>query len=86
MKTDEAMVALCESMRNEYGGGDEFELDLGELIGRYRAAHERRMRDAEAAKLLPNGWREVAERFGVCKATVYNMAERARQSRRNQAA
>jgi hypothetical protein len=77
--TDEAMTALCEAMRNQYGAGVEFEVALGELVGRYRAAHDRRMRDAEAAKLLPLGPDVVAERLGVCRRSVYYMAERGRK-------
>ena len=83
MQSDEAMLKLCDAMRADYGAGPEFELSLGELVGRYRLAHEKRMRDAQAAELLPTGWRGVAERFGVCKATVYNMAERGRESKRS---
>lgn len=83
--TDEAMARLCEAMR-DFGAGVEFELSLGELVGRYRRAHEARMRDAQAAELLPKGWVFVAERFDVCKATVYNMAKRARESKQDQAA
>lgn len=81
--SDEAMLKLCEAMRIQYGAGPEFEIALGDLIGKYRAAHDKRMRDAQAAELLPHGWREVADRFGVCKATVYNMAERGRESKRS---
>ncbi|TWI04825.1 hypothetical protein IP90_00963 [Luteimonas cucumeris] len=84
--TDKAMQELCERMRSQYGAGVEFELALRELIGRYRVAHEKRMRDVQAADLLHRGWREVSERFGVCKATVYNMAERGRESKQDQAA
>jgi hypothetical protein len=84
--TDEAMHALCDAMRTSYGAGAEFELALGDLVGRYRLAHEKRMRDAQAADLLHGGWEPLAERFGVCKATVYNMAERGRRSKQTQAA
>jgi hypothetical protein len=76
--TDTAMSALCEAMR-DYGAGVEFELQLGELVGRYRRAHDARMRDAEAARLLPLGPDVVAERLGVCRRSVYYMAERGRK-------
>ncbi len=76
---DEAMNRLCETMR-AYGAGPEFELSLGELVGRYRRAHEARMRDAEAARLLPKGWPAVCERFNVAKSTVYKMNRRARST------
>ncbi len=75
-KADEAMAALCEAMR-DFGAGPEFELSLGELVGRYRRAHEARMRDSQAAELLPKyGPDAAAERLGVCRRSVYYMAER----------
>lgn len=77
--TDTAMLALCEAMRDQYGAGAEFELALGELVGRYRRAHDARMRDAEAARLLPLGPQVVADRLGVCRRSVYYMAERGRK-------
>jgi len=75
--TDEAMLKLCEAMRGQYGAGDEFELQLGELVGRYRRAHDARMRDAEAARLLPLGAEIVAERQGCHRVTAYRRARRA---------
>jgi hypothetical protein len=77
--TDIAMAALCDAMR-EYGAGVEFEIALGELVGRYRRAHDARMRDAEAARLLPQGWPVVCEILGVKKSTVYKMNRRARST------
>lgn len=77
-KIDDAMVRLCEEMRT-VGGGVEFELALGELVGRYLVAHDRRMRDVQAANLLPLGPEVAAERLGVCRRTVYYMAERGRK-------
>jgi hypothetical protein len=73
------MLTLCEAMRDKCGAGPEFELALGELVGRYRRAHDARMRDAEAARLLPLGPDVVADRLGVCRRTVYYMAERGRK-------
>lgn len=78
MGADEAMARLCEEMR-AFGAGPDFELELGDLIGQYRKAHERRMRDAQAAELLPLGPDVVCERLGVSRRTVYYMAERARK-------
>lgn len=83
--TDEAMVRLCDAMREQYGAGVEFELSLGELVGRYRRAYDQRQRDAEAARLLPLGAGVVAERQHCHRATAYRRAERARLSRRLQA-
>ncbi len=75
---DEAMNRLCETMR-AYGAGPEFELSLGELVGRYRRAHEARMRDAEAARLLPHGAEALADRQHCHRATAYRRAERGRR-------
>ena len=83
--TDEAISNLCEVMAARYGAGLDFRIALDEMVAKIREAHERRMRDAQAAELLHDGWRPLAERFGVCKATVYNMAERGRASKREQA-
>jgi len=77
--TDEAMTKLCEAMHSQYGAGAEFELALGDLVGRYRAAHDQRMRDAEAAQLLPLGREVAAERLGVAPSTVYKMTHRHRR-------
>lgn len=77
--SDEAMLKLCDAMRSEAGAGVEFELALGELIGKYRQAHEKRMRDAQAADLLPLGRTVAAERLGVAPSTVYKMTHRHRE-------
>lgn len=76
--TDEAMVRLCDAMREQYGAGAEFELSLGELVGRYRRAYDQRQRDAEAARLLPLGVAVVKERQGCHKSTVYRRASRSK--------
>lgn len=77
--TDKAMHELCDAMRQTYGAGVEFELALGELVGRYRIAHEARMRDAQAADLLCLGRTVAAERLKVAPSTVYKMAHRHRR-------
>ena len=77
--TDEAVNNLCEVMSAKYGAGADFQEALHEMIGKVREAHERRMRDAEAARLLPLGPEVVAERLGVCRRSVYYMAERGRK-------
>jgi hypothetical protein len=86
--TDEAMLKLCEVMRDRYCAGPEFELALGDLVGKYRQAHEKRMRDKQAADLLPLGRRVAADRLGVAPSTVYKMTQRYRKtlSTDNQAA
>lgn len=75
--TDDAMASLCDAMRSQYGAGAEFELSLGELVGRYRRAHDKRMQDAEAARLLPLGAEVVATRQGCHRVTAYRRARRA---------
>ena len=76
--TDEAMLTLCEAMRDKCGAGVEFELALGELVGRYRRAHDARMRDAEAARLLPQRGLGVAKELQRChRSTVYRRVSRA---------
>ena len=62
--------ALCEHMREAYGAGPAFEDQLLALIDKYRAAHDRRMRDKHAADLLQAGRLAAAERLGVVPRTV----------------
>ena len=76
-EVDQAMGRLCASME-ACGGGVEFELALGELVGRFQRDHERRMRDAQAADLLALGRMVAAERLSVAPSTVYKMAHRHR--------
>lgn len=76
--TDEAMMRLSESMREQYGAGVDFELALGELVGKYRRAHDAAMRDQEAARLLPMGADVVAIRQGCHLSTAYRRASRAK--------
>lgn len=77
-KIDDAMVRLCEEMRT-VGGGVEFELALGELVGRCIHAHQLRLRDMQAANLLPLGAEIAAERIGCHRSTVYRRASRAKK-------
>lgn len=74
--SDEAMMKLCEAMRIQYGAGAEFELALGDLVGRYRHAHEMHMREKQAADLLALGPDTAAERQGCHRSTVYRRASR----------
>lgn len=76
--SDDAMQSLCEALAAEIGAGVDFELDLGDLIGKYRRKHDRRMLDAEAARLLPLGPDVAAERQNCHRVTVYRRAARAR--------
>lgn len=73
MHGDAEMAALVAAV----DGDVELELALGELIGRFRRKREAAIRDQEAARLLPLGYKVAAERLGVCPATVYNRAARA---------
>ena len=77
--TDEAMAQLYEALRMQYGAGPEAHVALQELVVRYRVAHDKRMRDMEAARLLPLGPEVAAERLGVSRRNVYYMAERGRE-------
>lgn len=74
MKGSAEMAALIAAV----DGDADFELALGELVGRWRKKQEAAIRDREAADLLPLGWRVVVERLGGCKATAYNRAARGR--------
>lgn len=74
--TDDAMLKLSEAMRVEYGAGDEFDIALGELVGKQRAVHDKRMRDAQAAELLPLGAEVAATRQHCHRSTVYRRVSR----------
>lgn len=78
--TDEAVNNLCEVMSAKYGAGDGFRESLMDMVAKVREAHEKRMKDMEAARLLPLGPEVAAERLGVCRRSVYYMAERARKN------
>lgn len=74
--TDEAIENLCEVMAAKYGAGVDFRESLHGMVAKCREAHERRMRDAQAAELLPLGPEVCVERLGVARRTVYYMAHR----------
>lgn len=57
----------------------DLEGELIEKVGRLRRNRDRAIRDVEAARLLPLGPDVAAERLGVCRRSVYYMAERARK-------
>ena len=78
MKSNDAIGELCAALQAEIGAGVEFELDLGELIGKYRRKHDRAMIDAETARLLPLGVEVAAERKHCHRSTVYRRASRAK--------
>lgn len=86
--TDEAVNNLCEVMSAKYGAGDGFRESLMDMVAKVREAHERRMRDAQAAELLPLGREVAAARLNVAPSTVYKMTHRhrARLSTPDQAA
>ena len=79
--TDEAIDALCEVMAAKYGADTDFRQSLVGMVAKVREAHGRRMRDAQAAELLPLGREVAAERLGVAPSTVYKMVHRFRRSR-----
>ena len=78
-RTDEAMGKLSEAMREQCGAGDDFEMELGRLVGRYRGKHERDMRDMQIAQLIPHGVENVCERFGGKKRMNQYRAARGRE-------
>jgi hypothetical protein len=81
--SDEAMRHLCESLAPEIGAGKDFELELGELVGKYRRRHkrdvDRQMQEADCARLLHEGPANLAERQGCHRVTVYRRAARAKK-------
>lgn len=83
--TDEAVQNLCEVMAARYGAGLDFRVSLDEMVAKVREAHERRMRDAQAAELLPLGADVVAIRQRCHRSTAYRRAKRALLSRRTKA-
>lgn len=89
MSTEQKLVEFMESLASEGVARDalgDLEADLIGRISRLRKERDRAIRDMEAAALLHEGWRGIADRYGVCKATVYKMAERGRESMRERAA
>lgn len=76
MKGNAEMAALIAAV----DGDADFELALGELVGRWRKKQEAAIRDREAAELLPLGRTIAAERLHVAPSTVYKMAHRFRRS------
>lgn len=79
--TDDCIANLCEVMAAKYGAGADFRASLDEMVSKVREAHDRRMRDAQAAELLPLGREIAAQRLGVAPSTVYKMVHRFRRFR-----
>ena len=75
MKGNAEMAALVAAL----DGDAEFEMALGELVGKLRRKQEAAIRDREAAELLPLGRHVAAERLHVAQSTVYKMAHRYRR-------
>lgn len=75
--SDEAMGKLLDALASEIGRWDELELELGEVIGKYRRRHEREMADRETARLLPLGMAVAIERTGCHRSTIYRRVSRA---------
>lgn len=87
--SDRKLIDWLEALASEGLDRDalgDLEAELIGKVGRLRSARDKAIRDMEAASLLHEGWRGLADRFGVCKATVYKMAERGRESTRERAA
>lgn len=75
MKSGDAEVAALVAAVD---GDWRFEIELGEVLGRFRRRRDAEIRDREAADLLPHiGADAVAERQGCDRVTVYRRAKRA---------
>ena len=72
---DNEMAALVKAI----DGDGEFEIALGELVGKFRKRRDAAIRDREAANLLPLGREVAAERLNVAASTVYKMMHRHRR-------
>lgn len=60
-------------------GDMEFEIALGELLGKFRRRQDAAIRDMEAARLLHTGAYDLARGRGVAPSTVYRRAKRGRE-------
>lgn len=72
MKGDNEMAALVAAV----DGDASLELELGDVLGRFRRRRDAAIRDQEAAALLPLGACVAAERQRVHRATVYRRVSR----------
>lgn len=83
MSTEQRLVEFMESLASEGLDRDalgDIEADLIGKINRLRKDRDRAIRDMEAAKLLPSyGPDAAAARLGVCRRSIYYMADRARK-------
>lgn len=77
--------AIREALLAEGASPATADLLAVDFVAKARRKVERDRRDNEAQRLLHLGWPVLAERFGVCKATVYNMAHRATESKKSRA-
>lgn len=78
-KLIEWMEALASEGLDRDALGD-LEAELLGKVGRLRKDRDRTIRDMEAARLLPtHGPDAAATRLGVCRRSVYYMADRARK-------
>lgn len=76
-KGDAEMAALVAAV----SGDLKFELELGEVLGRFRRRVDRAVTDQETAELLPKVQKAalVAERKGCHVSTVYRRLQRSRE-------
>jgi predicted SpoU family rRNA methylase len=82
--SDREAQALYESLAGIVGpdAAGDFKVELDILLRRYLREYTQRVTDAEVAKLLPEGWRVVVERFGGSKSLAYKRNKRHRQRSR----
>jgi hypothetical protein len=74
-KGDAEMAALVAAV----DGDVEFELAVGELLGKFRARRQRAIEDMEIAKLIPKGVLPCLERFGGSRRNLFYRAENGRE-------
>jgi hypothetical protein len=77
--SDDYFRLWVESLAAEGIDAGDLEAELIGRIGRLRSRRDRMLRDMEVARLLPFGAEAVRARFGGCRATAYNRAQRGRK-------
>lgn len=65
--SDQAMMELCESLAQEIGAGQDFELELGEFVGRWR----RKLHIEIAMRDTGYNVRRAARVCGVTRQAIY---------------
>lgn len=74
MKGDNELAALIDAI----DGDVKLEVEIGEVIGRFRLRRERDIEDMEIAQLIPRGVAVVIERYGGSRRNNFRRAGRGR--------